>query len=94
MVRRAASNVAFNIVHASVMGSPAMDELRRQGQQRCYDRSALLGYSSSDSDNDLEDSVKRLPVTVATIISTFFKMCADIFAQVTVTKTLPCQAAA
>ncbi len=62
VVRRAAStgNVAFNIMHTSVMGSPIMDELRRQGEKRCYDRSALLGYSSYDSDNDSGDSVKRL----------------------------------
>ena len=39
------------------MGSPVLDELLRQGKQRCYDRSALLGYSSHDSDNDSEDSV-------------------------------------
>ena len=26
----------------AVMGSPVMDELRRQGSRRCYDRSALL----------------------------------------------------
>jgi hypothetical protein len=47
-------------MHASVMGSPVMDELRRQGEQRCYDRRAVLGYSNYDSDNDSEDSVKRL----------------------------------
>ena len=32
VVRRAASNVTFNVMHASVMGSPVMDELRCQGQ--------------------------------------------------------------
>ena len=47
-----ASNVAFNIVRASVMCSPVMDALRYDGSRRCYDRSALLGYSSYDSDND------------------------------------------
>ena len=62
MVQRKASNVAFNIMHASVMGSPVMDALRYEGSRRCYDHSALLGNSSYDSDNDLdsEDSAKRL----------------------------------
>ena len=60
LVRRKASNVAFNIMHASVMGSPVMDALRYDGSRQCYDRSALLGYSSDDSDNDSEDSVKRV----------------------------------
>ena len=60
VVRCAASNVAFNIMHASVMGSSVTDELRRQGQQRCLDRCTLLGYSRNNSDNDSEDSVKRL----------------------------------
>ena len=63
MVRREASNVAFNIMHASVMalmGSPVMDALRYEGYRRCYDRRALLGYSSYDSDNDLnKESAKR-----------------------------------
>ena len=89
MVLRAASNVSFNIMHASAMGSPVMDELHRQGAQRCYDCRALLGYSSYDSDNDLEDSDKRLTrVQGCSIISTVFEMCADIFAQVILTKTL------
>jgi hypothetical protein len=67
-VRRAASNVAYNIMHASVMGSPVMDELRRQGAQQCNDGRALLGYSSYDSDDDdSRDSFKRRaqPSTVA-----------------------------
>ena len=59
MVRRKASNVAFNIMHTSVMGSPVMDALR-YGSRRCYDRSTLLGYSSYDSDNDSDnESAKR-----------------------------------
>ena len=52
VVRRKASNVAFNIMHASVMGSPVMDMLRSDGTRRCSERRALLGYSSYDSDND------------------------------------------
>ncbi len=60
MVRHTASNVAY-IMHASVPGSSVMDDSHRLGQQRCYDdRSALLGYSSYDSDNESEDSVKHL----------------------------------
>jgi hypothetical protein len=35
-----------------------MDELGRQGIELCYDRSALLSYSSYYSGNDLEDYVK------------------------------------
>ena len=46
-------------MHASVMGSPVMDALRYEASRRCYDRRALLGYSSYDSDNDLDDSAKR-----------------------------------
>ena len=60
MVRREASNVAFNIMHASFVGSPVLDALRYEGSRRCYDRHALLSYSSYDSDNDSEDSAKRL----------------------------------
>ena len=61
VVRRAASNVACNIMQASsVMGSPAMDMLRDEGYRRCDDRRALLGYSSYNSDNDSEAaSIKR-----------------------------------
>ena len=60
MVRRKASNVAFNIMHKSVMGSPVMDALRYDGSRRCYDRRALLGYSSYDSDNYSDkESTKR-----------------------------------
>ena len=62
-VRRKASNVAFNIMHASVMGSPVMDMLRSggsDGTRRCSERRALLGYSSYDSDNDSDkESVQR-----------------------------------
>ena len=60
MVLRAASNVAFNIMHALVMGRPVMDALRYEGSRRCYDRRQVLGYSSYDSDNDSKDSAKRL----------------------------------
>ena len=60
VVRRKASNVAFNIMHTSVMGSPVMDALRYDGSRRCYDSGALLGYSSYDSENDSDnDSAKR-----------------------------------
>ena len=60
LVRRKASNVAFSIMHASVMGSPLMDMLRDDGSRRCDERRALLGYSSYDSDNDSDkDSAKR-----------------------------------
>ena len=60
VVRRKASNVAFNIMHASVMGSPVMDMLRSDGTRRCSERRALLGYSSYDSDNDSDkESVQR-----------------------------------
>ena len=60
LVQRKASNVAFNIMKASVMGSPVMDMLRDDGSRRCDERRALLGYSSYDSDNDSDkDSAKR-----------------------------------
>ncbi len=59
MARRLVSDVAFNIIEAPVMGSPIMDELLRQGKEQCFDCSALLGYSSYDSDNDSDHSVKR-----------------------------------
>jgi hypothetical protein len=36
-----------------------MDELRQQGKERCFDRHAHLAYSSYDSDNDSNHSVKR-----------------------------------
>ena len=36
-----------------------MEELRRQGQQRCKERRAELGYAMPDSDSDSEASVKR-----------------------------------
>ena len=55
LVRRKASNVAFNIMHASVLGSPVMDMLRDDGSRRCDERRALLGYSSYDSDNDSDN---------------------------------------
>ncbi len=57
--RRLASDIAFNIMNAPVVGSPAMDELCQQGKERCLDHSALLGYSSYDSDNDSDHSVQR-----------------------------------
>ena len=74
MVRRKASNVAFNIMHTSVMGSPVMDALRYDGSRRCYDRRALLGYSSYDSENDSDnESAKRwLGVPVETLESKHF----------------------
>ena len=60
MVRRKASNVAFNIMHASAMGSPVMNKLRYDGSRRCYDRRELLGYSRYDSENDSDnESAKR-----------------------------------
>jgi hypothetical protein len=65
MVQRAASNGAFNIMHPSVMGSPVMDEMNRQGQKEYYDCSAFLGHSTYDSDSDSEDSVKRLTRVLA-----------------------------
>jgi hypothetical protein len=46
-------------MNAPVVGSPVMDELSRQGRERCFDRSALLGYSSYYSDNDSDHSVQR-----------------------------------
>ena len=69
VVRRAASNVACNIMQASsVMGSPAMDMLRDEGSRRCDDRRALLGYSSYDSDNDSEAaSIKRRSLVLGCI---------------------------
>ncbi len=53
-----ASDIAFNIINAPVIGSPVMDELRRQAKEQCLDRSTLLGYSSYDSDNDSDRSVQ------------------------------------
>ncbi len=41
-----------------VVGSPVMDELHRQGKERCLDPRALLGYSSYNSDNDSDHSVQ------------------------------------
>ena len=69
VVRRAASNVACNIMQASsVMGSPVMDMLRDEGSRRCDDRRALLGYSSYDSDNDSEAaSIKRRSLVLGCI---------------------------
>ncbi len=57
--RRLASDIAFNIMNTPVIGSPVMDELRRQAKEHCLDRRALLGYSSYDSDNDSDRSVQR-----------------------------------
>ena len=69
VVRRAASNVACNIMQtSSVMGSPVMDMLRDEGSRRCDDRRALLGYSSYDSDNDSEAaSIKRRSLVLGCI---------------------------
>ena len=46
-------------MNAPVNGSPYMDELRRQAKEQCLDRSALLGYSSYDSDDDSDYLVQR-----------------------------------
>ncbi len=54
-----ASDVEFNKINVPVEGNPVMDELRRQGRERRFDRSALLGYSSNDSDDNTDHSVKR-----------------------------------
>ncbi len=54
--RRLATDVTFNIMNAPVIGSPVMDELRRQAKEQCFDRRALLGYSSYDSDDDSDNS--------------------------------------
>ncbi len=59
MARHLASDVAFNMINAPVAGSPVMEELCRQGKERCFDRWALLDYSSYDTDNDSNRSVKR-----------------------------------
>ncbi len=59
MARCLASDVALNIMNGPLVGSPVMDELRRQGKERCFDRSALLGYSSYNLDNDSDHSVER-----------------------------------
>ena len=45
--RRLASDVAFNIMNAPVIGSPVMDEVRRQAKEPCLDRRALLAESSA-----------------------------------------------
>ena len=76
VVRRAASNVACNIMQASsVMGSPVMDMLRVEGSRRCDDRRALLGYSSYDSDNDSEAaSIKRFNVKARQVSATIVYM--------------------
>ncbi len=42
MARRLASDVTFNIMKAPVVGSPVMDELHRQGKERCFHRIDLL----------------------------------------------------
>ncbi len=60
MVLLLALDVAFYIMNTPAVGSPVMDELRRQRKELCcFDRSALLGYSSYDSDNDSDQSVQR-----------------------------------
>ncbi len=57
--RRLASDIAFSIMSAPLIGSPVMDELRRQAKDLCLDRSDLLGYSSYDSDNYSDCSFQR-----------------------------------
>ncbi len=57
--RRLASDVTFNIMNAPIIGSPVMDALRQQAKEQCLDRSALLSYSSYDSDDDSDRSVQR-----------------------------------
>ena len=57
--RRLATDVTFSIMNAPVIGSPVMDELRRQAKEQCLDRRALLGYSSYNSDDDSDRSVQR-----------------------------------
>ena len=76
VVRRAASNVACNIMQASsVMGSPVMEMLRVEGSRRCDDRSALLCYSSYDSDNDSKAaSSKRFNVKARQVSATIVYM--------------------
>ena len=54
-VLRAAVNVPAAIIGSYVPTTPLLKELRRQGQQRCMERSALLIL-----DSESEDSVKRL----------------------------------
>ena len=51
--------VALNIMNAPVIGSPVMDELRRQAKEQCLDRRALLGYYSYYSDDGSNRSVER-----------------------------------
>jgi hypothetical protein len=57
--RRLASDIKFNVMNAPGIGSPYMDELRRQAKEQCLDRRALLGYSSYDSDDDSNRSDQR-----------------------------------
>ena len=70
-----------------------MEELRRQGQQRCKERRAFLGYASLDSDS--EDSIKRLTrVLGPSYVFGVMVICAEIldilFAQVTVATASSC----
>ena len=51
-------------MNAPVIGSPVMDELRRQAKEQCLDSRALLGYSSYDSDDDSDRSVQRKDASV------------------------------
>ncbi len=53
-----AFDVALTIMNAPVVGSPIMDELLWEGSERCFDRSAFLGYSSYYPDNDSDHFVK------------------------------------
>ena len=57
--RHLASDVTFNIMNAPVIGSPVMDELRRQAKEQFLDRSALLGYTIYNPDDDSDRSVQR-----------------------------------
>ena len=83
VVRRKASNVAFNIMHTSVMGSPVMDALRYDGSRRCYDRRTLIGYSSYDSEMIRTTNLPSAgwASLVRANISTVINTCADIFVQ-------------
>ncbi len=74
MAQRAAPNILFNIMIAPFMGSPVMDELRSQGQERCYDRRPILGYSSYDLDNDLDHSIKHRTGSAEWLVSVMLSL--------------------
>ena len=83
------------IVRRSVLSSPVMEELRRQGQQRCKgQRRAHLGNARPDSDS--EDSVKRLSRVLGTcnvfpVVEMFMVLITDmvliILTQITAVRT-------